>query len=487
MIKTIFENFIIKNLFENNEYANVLIPHLSSQIVKESETKMIMQSFSNYVAKYKEHPDYQQILWDISNNNDIPDSVKADTINKIETIRSQNLEVKKLDWLVDETEKYIKDYMFETAVIKSAETFSDDKLAKFRNKLPEMMKEALAFSFDTTIGREYGTDETIARQHEYYHMPENRIPFPNWDYFNRVITRGGTSKKKIHFLIAGSGVGKTLGLTNIGKEYLEGGSNVLYLTGEDGEERINERIDGNLLDTETNNLMSLSKEEYTEKIKGFMKASKGRLIIKQFAPKKMSAGGIEILLNDLKIKEDFKVDVLIVDYLTLMKSDMYNVIKDTNSYFTSVTEELRALAIEQDICIWSALQFNRKGMTSSDPEMTDIADSIGIIFTSDLGLAMLEPKEFKEKQMYLIKQLKSRYTPIKPETEKWIMGVDKEKQQLFEIEKPQAELNSNNQMVNEDEQLIDSAVNSISKSTNSFLKNVHYDSDVNEMKEDWSN
>ena len=470
LIKTIIEPFMIKGLFENTEYSNILIPFLDKKHVVEQEHQIIFEKYKDYVLEYKKHPSYNEVLYNITKDSFIDETTKSNTLAKLETISKQELNYKSTEWLVQESEKHIQEKLFQDAVLLSAKTFQDENESKLRPKLPELMKDALAFTFNTTIGREYGTDSTIKSQHEYYNMPENRLPFAEWDYFNRVVTRGGTSKKKIHFAIAGSGVGKTLFLTNLADQYVKSGYKVLYLTGEDGEERINERVDGNIFDTATSDLKHIDENNYKSKIKWYMNSNKGgRLIIKQFAPKKMSAKKIEFLLDELKTKENFQCDVLIVDYLTLLASDMYSSIKDTNSYYTSVTEELRALSIEQDMVVWSALQFNRTGMKNSDPEMTDVADSIGIIFTSDLGIAILEPSELKSENKYLFKQLKSRYTPIQDTTEKFIMSVDKEKQKITELVKPQADLNENNKSKSKEEETIDTVVHNIEDNTSQFL------------------
>jgi len=76
---------------------------------------------------------------------------------------------------------------------------------------------------------------------------------------------------------------------------------------------------------------------------------------------------------------------------------------------------------------------HNSGFASTDLEMTDISDSFGTAMTADLIISMIENDDMKLAGKYMFKMLKSRYAPINPITQKWMMGVNKEKQQIYEI------------------------------------------------------
>lgn len=106
----------------------------------------------------------------------------------------------------------------------------------------------------------------------------------------------------------------------------------------------------------------------------------------------------------------------------------------TNSHFylKSVAEELRAMAIELDLVVWSAMQLTRSGMTNSDPELTDIAESIGIPAVCDFMLAVTRTEEMDLLGQLCFKQLKNRFR-VMTYKQKFILGVDFEQQQYFDI------------------------------------------------------
>ena len=440
------EEFIIKYLFTDDTYFKLMCPYLEEKYVKDQTTKLVFRKVNMYINQYKNRPTFNEIMSDILKDTEIYGDLKNDALKNLEAIRKTDYTIANPDWIKNETESHFKKVLLYDMILESADLINKKKNEAL-NSIPERAKNALAFSFDTTVGRKYGTDVTIHDQYEYYHRPDNRYTFPDWKFFNERVTSGGVSRKKLNMVIAGTNTGKTLLLVNIALQHLKSGLNVLYLTGEDGEERITERVDGNILSIDTNKLFELNESMYVQGIRDVMNKSEGTLIIKEFAAKKLSVRGIERLLEELQLKENFVPDVICLDYLTLLKSDMITHINNTNSYYTSVAEELRGLATEKNVVVWTCLQFNRNGLTSSDPEMTDIADAIGIAFTGDLVVAVLENSELKEKNQYLLKQLKNRYTPIKPQFERWLMGVNKDRQQIFEIEAPQEGLKESNMVV----------------------------------------
>ena len=71
---------------------------------------------------------------------------------------------------------------------------------------------------------------------DFYHRVETRIPF-DLDYFNR-ITNGGMPNKTLNVVLAGTGVGKSLFMCHVAASTLAQNRNVLYITMEMAEERI---------------------------------------------------------------------------------------------------------------------------------------------------------------------------------------------------------------------------------------------------------
>ena len=93
----------------------------------------------------------------------------------------------------------------------------------------------------------------------------------------------------------------------------------------------------------------------------------------------------------LKNHHNFNPGLILVDYLELM-----NPVRDIQSEHQAqqrITEELRGLAMENDILIWTATQTNRQGRTVKIITDTELADSYGKIRVCDLAISLNQTNE----------------------------------------------------------------------------------------------
>ena len=208
--------------------------------------------------------------------------------------------------------------------------------------------------------------EDIERRFNFYHKVENKIPF-DLEKLNTV-TNGGVTNKTLNIILAGTGVGKSLAMCHFASASLDEGKNVLYITLEMAEERIAERIDANLMDIPIDQLNALSKKQFTDHVGKIKSKTRGRLIIKEYPTASAHTGHFRSLLNELQLKKDFKPDVIYVDYLNICASSRIKGLGGSvNTYHMvkAIAEEVRGLAIEFDVPIWSATQVTRGGFNSS--------------------------------------------------------------------------------------------------------------------------
>jgi replicative DNA helicase len=443
------EKLIVKNLLENSEYSKKVSPFVEEKYFDDTNGRIIIKHFVKHLTTYKAIPSYEELFLAITDTSELTEKASASTVEELKSIRESELEKFAHDYLVDVTEHHFQEVALEKCIMTAAEILNSEEKKINKHQLPEMMREALKVSFKNNIGQVYGSEKQIDEQYHYYHHKDRGFPFPEWKTLTD-LTRGGFAKKRITVWISGTNVGKTVVMVNCGIQLLKSGSNVLYITAEDGENAILERVDGNMLDTETGMLPTITKETYKNKIESIRKQSNGRFIVKEYPTASSNSNHIRALLDELEIKENFKPDFICLDYLNLFMSTRYKNMGDTYVLVKAVTEEMRGLAIERNIGIITATQLNRQGFGSTDPEMTDIAESFGIAATADFVCSIIENNTLKEEGKYLFKVLKSRYQPIKPSTQKFLMGVNKEKQQLFELADPRLGLAIDNTQANDD-------------------------------------
>lgn len=229
--------------------------------------------------------------------------------------------------------------------------------------------------------------------------------------------------------------GKTTFLINMAEAYMAMGLNVLYFTLEVSENVIRERTDVCIFDMNFDEVQALEKIQYLNRINTLRNKTSGELIIREFASGSIHVGHIRHVVNELKTKRGIKPDVIIVDYLTLLLSSLMHpsAKSDSNTYFTSVAEELRGLMKELECVGWTATQFNRGGQDKDDVGMSDTGLSIGIQATSDFSVAFMSPEELAKIGKALGKVLKNRYAN-KQTIGKFLIGLDNDKQAFFDLD-----------------------------------------------------
>ncbi len=342
------EELILSSLVYNEDYARKVVPFLKSEYFQDSNVKEVYSVVDNFIKKYNKQPTKAAIRVELESQTNLNEVRFKEVTSLVESLAPVN---EHLDWLVEKTENYCKDRAVVNALYQSIQIV-DGKDGKFsKNAIPGILTDALAVSFDSSIGHNF-LDDSESR-YDFYHLKEQKIPF-DLEYFNK-ITRGGLAQKSLNIILAGTGVGKTMFMCHCAATNLMQGHNVLYITMEMAEERIAERIDANLLNVTTEELAILPKDVYLKKVDRVKGKTSGKLIIKEYPT--ASAGSIHFrtLIEDLKIKKNFSPNVIYIDYLNICMSSRLKLGASVNSYtyIKAIAEELRGLAVEYKVPIVS--------------------------------------------------------------------------------------------------------------------------------------
>lgn len=426
------ESTILKNLIYHEVYMRKVIPFLKIEYFKEPSERLVFTEISAFIEKYKNPPTYEALVINLTESKGLKEEEIRDAVELLTQINSDKAEATNIPWLNEQTEKFCKDAALYNAVLEVVGILDEskgDKSKKPKEACPSILTEALSVSFDPHVGHDYMLQSDA--RYDFYHRKEMKIPF-DLEMFNQ-ITGGGFSIKTLNMFLGGVGVGKTLVMCHLGSAALSMGYNVLYITMEMAEERIAERIDANLLNIELNELEKLTKENYDKKFETLRSKTHGKLIIKEYPTAGASTLHFRALINELALKKAFRPDIIFIDYLNICASSRIRQGGNVNSYtyVKSIAEELRGLAVENRVPIVSATQTTRAGLDSSDLEMTDTSESIGLPATCDFFAAIIENEDLEKLGQYMIKQLKNRYRD-KTINKRFVVGVDKPKMRLFD-------------------------------------------------------
>ena len=438
------ERIILRNLFYNEDFTRKALPFIKSEFFTNHNESTLFGEINEFVNKYKNLPTKETILVELNKRKDL----KEEELSEIKTIvnKLDNQEVE-LQWLLDTTEKFCKDRAVHNAVLEGIQILDGKDKKQNPEAIPTILSNALAVSFDNHIGHDY-IDDAEAR-FEFYHKKEKRFKF-DLNYFNR-ITKGGVPSKTLNIALAGTGVGKSLFMCHAASNWLTQGKNVLYITLEMAEERIAERVDANLFDVTIDDLHAMPKDMYDNKVSKLQKKTIGQLIIKEYPTASAHSGHFRALLNELSLKKTFKPDVVFIDYLNICASSRFKG-GNISSYFyiKAIAEELRGLAVEFDVPIFSATQTTRSGFTSTDIGLEDTAESFGLPATADFMFALISNDELDQLNQLKVKQLKNRFGDPSM-NRSFIIGVDRSKMRLFDVEASAQNIVDSNQTEEEEQ------------------------------------
>jgi hypothetical protein len=136
------------------------------------------------------------------------------------------------------------------------------------------------------------------------------------------------------------------------------------------------------------------------------------------------------------MKKKFKPDIIFIDYLNICASARLKNGSNVNSYtyIKAIAEELRGMAVERSVPVFSATQVNRNGFNNSDVGLEDTSESFGLPATADFLVALISTEELEALNQIMVKQLKNRYNDV-ASNKKFILGINRGKMKLYDVEK----------------------------------------------------
>ena len=267
------ENTILNNLFYNEDFTRKALPFIRDNYFSKRDERNLYIEIEKFLLKYNNLPTKEAILIELNNRKDLNEEEYKNVKDLVSTIHNEETDLK---WLLDTTERFCKDRAVHNAVLEGIKILDGKDKTRTPEALPSLLSDALSVSFDKHVGHDYIED--AQERFDWYHTKEKRYPF-DLSYFNR-ITKGGIPSKTLNIALAGTGVGKSLFMCHAAAAFLTQGLNVLYITLEMAEERIAERIDANLFDISMDDIRTMPKDVYDNKVKKLEDKTNGRLIIK---------------------------------------------------------------------------------------------------------------------------------------------------------------------------------------------------------------
>lgn len=398
------EEVILKSLVTNGDYFSKVYTHIKPDHFESSDYVQIFNALHAFVKQYDSQPNVRELGLYIKNSSVISDAQKSDVIEAYKDLMLEP-SVENDEFLIEETEKYIQKMELSEAIFKSAEIIENDQ--PFESVIG-MVEQALSITFESDTGMKYA--QAAADRYEYYTTAIQGFPLgiPSVD----MALGSGIRKKTLNVAVAPSHGGKSaLLVAGAAQQYLRG-EDVLVISLEMTEFEIGRRIDANLLNVDANELGKLGKEEYLSRLDKIADDCGGRLVVKDLPAGTFSVLKLKSLLSELKAEDGFDPSVIVIDYIGLMASSRVSMAQAGGSYayYKAIAEELHGFSKKEDKAIFTAAQLNRGAYDNLESGLDSIADSLGVIQTADVVIAILSNQSLRDMSQALLKFLKNRNT-----------------------------------------------------------------------------
>lgn len=193
------EQAILKHLIYNEDYLRKTLPFIKPEYFSDKTERTLFNEITQFTETYNNTPEIAALSIAVKEKSNLTDEEVQKCEDYLEEVQKDSNSKAEIQWLVDKTEKWCQEKAIYNAVLGSISILDGKDKTKDKGSIPKILSDALAISFDTTVGHDYLEDSD--ERYEFYHRREERIPF-DLDYFNK-ITKGGLPAKTLNIALAG--------------------------------------------------------------------------------------------------------------------------------------------------------------------------------------------------------------------------------------------------------------------------------------------
>ena len=371
---TSFQSKIIASLLSDKKFIQTIIDILKPSMFDSDSNKWLVKSIQDYYFEYKKQPTLEVLKCSIEEmDNDV---LKSGVVEKLrETWK--HIEATDLDFVQKKTLDFCKNQTLKNAILESVNLLENKDYDGIKTIIDDAMKAGTT----KDLGHDY-LESFKARLEE-----SSRITVGTpWDVVNDIMD-GGLGAGELGVIVAPAGIGKSWTLQSLGSSVLKNKGVVVHYTLELNENYVGLRYDSIFSGVTTANI-KYNKEDVEAKIKKL----NGKLLIKYFPTKSATVQTIGAHLKQIELS-GIKVDMALVDYADiLMPTGNF---KEKRHAIGNIYEDLRGLAGELEIPIWTASQANRSALEEDVIGADKVAEDYSKVMTADFVMSMSRKVEDK--------------------------------------------------------------------------------------------
>ena len=386
-----FQTKVLSCLIADVRLLDTLREVIHPKFFESEANKWVVEEIMEYYDEFKRTPSLDVFKVEISKMED--SGMQKRIIEQLKLAFTQ-LGDNDLDYVKKEFSNFCINQNIKEAIVQSVDLLK----AGSYDRIKDLIDKAMKVGVDTDLGLDYVLDFEERSQ------DLNRTTVPTgWSCINELMD-GGLGPGELGVIVAPSGVGKTWVLCALGAAAVKAGMNVVHYSLELSEHYVGQRYDTVFTQISSADLKG-RKEDVLQKIKKL----KGRLLIKYFPPKGISARNIESHIEKMTAAGN-KPDLVIIDYADLLLSTT-NKSDSTYGEQGGVYIELRGMGGMLGIPVWTASQTNRSAIDSEVIEADKIADSYAKVMNADFIMSISRKSKDKLNNTARFHVMKNRFGP----------------------------------------------------------------------------
>ena len=387
---TSFQSKILSSLLTDVKFIKQIIDILEISYFDTDSNKFLIKSIKDYFVKYKSQPTMEAIkimVDDVEN-----DVLKGAIVDSLRGAWSHR-EDPDLEFVKEKTLEFCKNQVVKSAIMQSVELLETQRYDEIKG----LIDKAMTAGMERDIGHEYITsfEERMTKQ------ARDTQPTP-WDSVNDLMD-GGLAGGELGVIVAPAGIGKSWTLQAIGTHAMKKGLTVIHYTLELNAAYVGLRYDCIVSGQPTGNL-----QYYQDDVQRAIDKLEGNLIIKYYPTRTASVNTLFAHLQQCEL-QGIKPDLVIVDYADIMKSTSN--FTEKRHQIGHVYEELRGMAGEFDIPIWTASQANRSALDEDVIDASKVSEDYSKVMTADFVMSMSRKVEDKIANTGRFHVIKNRFGP----------------------------------------------------------------------------
>ena len=369
-----FQSKIIASLMSDIKFIQTISDMISSNMFDSDSNKWLVKTIKEYYLKYKKQPTLEVIKYKID---EIDNAVlKSGVIDKLRDVW-KNIEATDLEFVQSETLDFCKNQALKNAILESVELLENKNYDGIKSIIDEAMKAG------TT--RDLGHDYIPSLDLRLEESARATVKTP-WDVINDIMD-GGLGAGELGVIVAPAGIGKSWTLQALGSGVIQNGKTVIHYTLELNQTYVGLRYDSIFSGVTTSNI-----KYYKEEVQKKITALKGKLLIKYFPTKSASVQTIGAHLKQIELS-GIKPELVLVDYADIVKPTGH--FREKRHAIGSIYEDLRGLAGELEVPIWTASQANRSALEEEIIGADKVAEDYSKVMTADFVMSMSRKVEDK--------------------------------------------------------------------------------------------